>query len=693
LKIRICLISIAVAMLVACGSPADPEPPAGGYANLVILGDNIVTMDKAMASAGGVAVRGETIALVGARDKVLALAGPDTRVEELGDRALIPGLIDTHGHFPFTARLSSAANLSSPPVGTAETVDDIVELLKKHIADHDLPAGAFVFGYGYDDSLLAAKSHPTRDDLDRASTDHPIGIMHVSGHLAVANSLALAGAGITAESEDPDGGVIRRRDGSREPNGVLEETAAFPVYAPMMMAGPGDFGPTMKKAAIYYASFGITTAQDGAANPDDVASMKALAAAEPLAIDIAAFPRVNEYSLPAIEQLRVETDYTGGFRVAGAKVSLDGSPQGRTAWLTEPYLQGPPGAAADYVAYGTIDPEHYKAAAAILVENGVPILAHANGDAAIDLMIDGVASAVQGKALPDHRSVIIHAQLMREDQLDRAKELGIVPSFFSAHPFFWGDWHRLSFGDDRALNISPVRWAIERDVPFTIHNDAPVIPPDMMRLLWSTVNRKTRSGFVLGEHQRATVYEALYAMTQAAAWQYFEEDRKGSITAGKQADLVILDRNPLDVDPDTLKDIAILETIARGRTVYSAAGSDPSRSELDIAACTPLSGDTIASAFADVVDEADVRDLENGRAKNHWYDDGRFTSDWSAGDMKGSVAGTWHVEEDQRCVVIESGLKGSEGKKTCSPIYACDAGLVSVNADGSIHGVHTLSKM
>ena len=192
-------------------------------------------------------------------------------------------------------------------------------------------------------------------------------------------------------------------------------------------------------------------------------------------------------------------------------------------------------------------------------------------------MIDGVDEAVADlDPMPDHRSVIIHAQLMRADQLDRAKELNVVPSFFSAHAFFWGDWHRLSFGEERGNNVSPVGWALERGVPFTVHNDASVVPPHMMRLVSITVNRKTRSGHVLGPHQRATVMQALHAVTLGAAYQYFEEDTKGSITVGKQADLVILGENPLTADPEDLEFIPIVETFSRGRSVFVNAAEPAS---------------------------------------------------------------------------------------------------------------------
>jgi predicted amidohydrolase YtcJ len=236
--------------------------------------------------------------------------------------------------------------------------------------------------------------------------------------------------------------------------------------------------------------------------------------------------------------------------------------------MSEPYNAGPPGAAADYVAYPSYDPDAWLNRIGPLIARGVPVLAHANGDAAIELMIDGVANAIAGGPVPDHRSVIIHAQLIREDQLDRVAELGIIPSFYSVHPFFWGDWHRLSFGEERARFISPVQAAIARDIPFTVHNDSPIVPPDMMRLVEITVNRETRSGFVLGPDQRASVMQALYAITLGAAYQYFEEDEKGSITVGKRADLVILEGNPLTIPTSDLGEVTVLETFARGKSIF-----------------------------------------------------------------------------------------------------------------------------
>ena len=562
------LATVAAALLAGCTEPA-PEAPPEPPADLIMVGEHIVTMDDAFAGATAVAVRGEQIAAVGDADELLPLAGPETRTVELGERALVPGFIDAHGHVSFVARLIDFVNLSSPPVGPVVNMDDIVRLLSGRIAERELPPGEWLFGYGYDDSLIAENRHPTRDDLDRVSLEHPIALMHVSGHLAAVNSAALAAVGMDSSTPDPAGGVIRRRPGTDEPNGVMEETAASAFTL-------GQFGQVdaeryealLRRALDYHATFGITTVQDGGAIPSDIAVMRAAAERERFPVDVVAFAVASTLEDEATLSFSADSAYAGGFRVGGVKFVLDGSPQGRTAWLSEPYTEGPNNAPDDYVAYPSYDIETYKRKVAGLIGRGVPVLVHANGDAAIDAMIEGVAGAVDADALPDHRSVIIHAQLTRPDQLPLVKALGIVPSYYAAHPFFWGDWHRRSFGEERAAFISPTKATLEQGIPFTIHNDAPVVPPDMMRLIHIAVNRTTRSGHVLGADQRLSASQALHAVTLGAAYQYFEEDTKGSITPGKRADLVILGENPLTVDSATLADIPVVETFARGKSVY-----------------------------------------------------------------------------------------------------------------------------
>ena len=249
---------------------------------------------------------------------------------------------------------------------------------------------------------------------------------------------------------------------------------------------------------------------------------------------------------------------------------LDGSPQGKTAWLTKPYLHPPHGQNETYVGYATLKDEQVQAYIEQAFESNTPLLAHANGDAAADQLINAITLANQKFGKEDRRSVMIHAQTVRDDQIDAMLEQGITPSYFSAHTFYWGDWHRDSvFGAERASRISPLRTSADKGLRYTTHNDTPIVPPDMMRLMWASVNRVTRSGKVLGEAQRATQMEALRSITIDAAHQYFEEESKGSISVGKIADFVILDNNPLNVKPMNIKDIQILKTIKNGEVIYS----------------------------------------------------------------------------------------------------------------------------
>jgi predicted amidohydrolase YtcJ len=255
--------------------------------------------------------------------------------------------------------------------------------------------------------------------------------------------------------------------------------------------------------------------------------------------------------------------------VGGAKLTIDGSPQGKTAWLSQPYFVVPDGQPKDYRGYAAIDAKTAHEAVEKAFDNNWQILCHGNGDAAIDVFINAVRAAKANHPEADNRPVLIHGQTLREDQVDALKQLGIFPSLFPMHTFYWGDWHRDSvLGPERADNISPTGWVLERDMMFGSHHDAPVALPDSMRVLSATVTRRSRSGDILGPRHRVPVATALKALTIWPAWQHFEEQTKGSIEVGKLADLVILSDNPLTVPEDQLDDLKIMETIKEGVSIY-----------------------------------------------------------------------------------------------------------------------------
>ncbi len=538
-------------------------------ADHLFVGENIITMVDQEDGPTALAVRGEQIVWLGDAAEASAWIGPETVRHELAGRALLPGFIDAHGHLTFLAATISWANLASPPVGPVTDMNALQAELGRYISDNRVPAGSWVIGNGYDDSLLAEKTHPDRHILDAVSERHPIVLVHVSGHLMAANSLALGRAGIDAESVDPAGGHIRREPGSSTPNGVLEETATYPLRA-RLSEPRGNPMENLATGLARYASYGITTVQDGAISEPFIGLLQAADAAGALNLDVVIYPVVSSEDRSAVTGM-VFGDYQNRLKFGGVKMVLDGSPQGKTAYLSHPYHVPPEGKAPDYRGYPTYPAEKTDVMVASYLHAGIPVIAHANGDAAADQLINAVK-----KAAPDsnHRTVMIHAQTVREDQLDSMAELNMVPSYFSAHTFFWGDWHRDSvLGPQRGARISPTRSTVSRGMPFTVHNDAPIVPPDMIRLLWATSNRQTRSGAILGPEQRLTTFEALTAITRDAAYQYFEEDRKGTLEAGKQADLVILSESPLAVPREELLRLAISETWSRGERVYKDADS------------------------------------------------------------------------------------------------------------------------
>ena len=533
-------------------------------ADLILSSDKVILMiGDQKAQPLSIAIKNKKIIWVGSHKNAKNIQGKHI---DFGDQAILPGFIDAHGHASYLAFATQVANLASPPVGGINTIKELQAELRKFIEESNLQPGEWVMGLGYDDSLLSEQRHPTKEDLDAVSTEHPIYLIHVSAHLGAANSLALSLANINTETKDPPGGKIRRYQNSSEPNGVFEETAAYPLQQLAMSAYKDPIG-SVKSAMEIYAKNGITTAQDGASSKETISLMQAADAQGKINLDIISYPIGQNGLLKEIDTLSFGS-YTGRIKIGGIKLILDGSPQGKTAYLTEPYYKPPHSESDSYNGYPLIPQSEVSKWVKEYAELKIPIMAHANGDAAADMLIEAVEQANMNS---DHRTIMIHAQTVREDQLDQMRELKIIPSYFSTHTFYWGDWHRDSvFGEERAMRISPTKSSLDRNMPFTVHNDAPVVPPDMIRLLWSTTNRKTRSGKVLGEEQKISTYAALEAMTINAAYQHFEDEIKGTIEVGKQADLVVLSEDPLSIHPEKLLNLKVVATYSKGTEIFNA---------------------------------------------------------------------------------------------------------------------------
>jgi predicted amidohydrolase YtcJ len=495
-------------------------------------------------------------------------------------------------------------NLDPDPIGDVKNIADIQRKLRERIDEQKIEPGGWVFGWGYDDTGVAEQRHPTRDDLDAVSTDHPIVLMHISSHLMTSNSKALEVAGVTSDTPDPEGGRVQRREGGNEPNGVMEEKAMGLLLAKVPGMAPERALEVLQNGLKKYAEAGITTAQEGAALPPMLKLLEAGDKAGMLPIDVVSYPVYLTLDDATIGEIAKTWKTPARYRMGGIKLVLDGSIQGYTAYLSRPYHVQPGGRdllaectcdsdtglrlvlGSEYEKEGTHNHEHstgsdYRGYENMTVEEivtflrkaddaGIPVIAHCNGDAAVDDLIEALNQVRGERPRPDLRTVIIHAQTIREDQLNFAANHGLVPSFFPIHVNFWGDRHRDIFlGPERAARIDPARSALDRGMKFTLHHDAPVAGCDMLGVVSAAVNRLTTSGKQLGPEQAISPYEAFRAITKDAAWQYFEEHRKGTLEAGKFADFVILAEDPFTIDQRKIGDIVVLETIKEGRTVFS----------------------------------------------------------------------------------------------------------------------------
>lgn len=569
------VVFILFTLLTACSQERPVSP-----ADTIYSGGTIITINDEQPKAEAIAVKDGKIIAVGALATIeKGHKGASTEIIDLAGNTLLPGFVDSHGHAYMIGLQATTANLLPPPDGAGKDIASLINLLTDWAASHKTSVNrvGWIVGFGYDDSQLAEQRHPTRDDLDKVSTDLPVLIIHQSGHLGVANSKALELAGITANTPNPDGGVFRRRADSEEPNGVLEEYAFFYLVGQLAANFDDDVNDTLvEEGTKLLASFGYTTGQEGRAMDASLSAIKRTADAGKLAIDVIAYPDVLE-----VENPNPSMAYTNRYRVGGVKLTIDGSPQGKTAWLTKPYHIPPEGQPENYQGYAAIDEKTTIEAVEKAFKNNWQILVHANGDAASDRFIHAVQLAKSKYPTADNRPVLIHGQVLRESQVEQMKELGIFASLFPMHTFYWGDWHRESvLGPERAEHISPTGWFLKRGMMFGTHHDAPVALPDSMRVLSATVTRKSRSGRILGPEHKMPVATALKAMTLWPAWQHFEEKTKGSIEVGKLADFVILSNNPLTTSEDDLANIKVLETIKENKSIYrrplnSAALSTP----------------------------------------------------------------------------------------------------------------------
>jgi hypothetical protein len=556
------------ALLNAACSQQKTEPKADS----IYTGGDIVTLNDQQPTAEAVAVKAGKIIAVGKRKLIEAqFKSANTVMVDLAGQTLMPGFIDPHSHYYNSLLVANQAQVYAPPSGPGKDIDSIINTIKTFATDNKVAKGELIMAYGYDDTVMPNNRLLNRDDLDAAFPDNPVRVDHVSMHGTVMNSLALKKYGYDENTVTPPGGVIVRKEGTNEPYGLIMESAFLQTLALSEPMTPAQEIAATKAGQMLYAENGITTAHEGATHLDQYQVIKRASDAGVNIIDLIAYPFITDVD-KVLEVLPLDQwgKYVNRLKVGGVKVTIDGSPQGRTARFTTPYLQGGPAGEDNWQGELTFPQDIVNKMVKKVYDMGVPLNLHANGDGGIDAFFTAHELAASSDLEKQRDITMIHAQFARRDQLNKFVQYKVRPSFYTLHTYYFAEAHLSNRGKAQTDYISPMRDAIDIGLRPTNHTDFVVAPLDQMMVLWSAVNRISRAGAVIGADQSVSVLEGLKTMTIWSAEQYGEQASKGSLEVGKLADMVILSANPLNVEAMTIKDIKVVETIKEGQSIYQA---------------------------------------------------------------------------------------------------------------------------
>lgn len=533
------------------------------YVKKIYYNADVLTMDESLPNAEAVVVEEGIIIFVGTNEEAMKQKD-GAELVNLEKKTLLPGFIDSHSHFSGMV----FSNLNCSLEGT-KSFQEIKDRIIRFIKERNIPEGEWIVADNYDQNMLEEKSHPTASFIDAFAVKYAVVLQHKSGHMGVFNSLALKKLGVDSNTQNREGGLIGKDENGL--TGYMEEADYIEYIKAKPMPSQQEIFEGFFSAQKVYAGYGITTAQEGLFVKELSGLYKALQMQKMLVIDIVGYVDCNNKEA-LLEQFNdCIKKYKEHFKIGGIKILLDGSPQGKTAWMKTPYV-----GETEYYGYSTMKDEVLLEHIRYAMEKELQVLAHCNGDAACEQYIQAVDQI--GKIYPvmkKMRSVMIHAQFLQKRNVPDLKVMKMIASFFVAHVYHWGDIHIQNFGKKRADQICPVKTTIDNGIMYTLHQDSPIIMPDMIETLWVATNRTTKGNVKLGVDECVSIYDALKGITINAAYQYFEENLKGSITIGKMADFVVLDKNPLKVGKESLRDILVLETIKEGSTIFKRENSIP----------------------------------------------------------------------------------------------------------------------
>ena len=482
------------------------------------------------------------ILAVGNRDELQNAAKHDCEIIDLHGRTVLPAFIDAHGHLS-----SYASSFLQASLAHADSFQAMMDTLTAFCSEHGLSDGQWLIASGYDHNRMAERMHPTKAMLDQAFPKINVVLQHQSGHFGVMNSAALSALSLIGQDTD----------------GYLEEKAWVEAIKDIPLPSVQQLLKTYQTAFWHYAGYGITTVQEGMMVRQMVPMIRLLLDRDAFALDVVAYPDIHDADFIYCTFPKAADQYDRHFRLGGYKIILDGSPQGRTAWMRTPYRGN-----TNEFGVSSLSDEEVEQALRKAIRDGRQLLAHCNGDRAIAQLLNAAKNIGDAQAVRKIKPVIVHAQFLSTDQLDDVKTYGFIPSFFVAHTYYWGDIHIENLGPERAQAMSMARSAQKKGILFTFHQDAPVIEPNMFETVWCATVRKTKNGAVLGPNEQISVKDALKAVTVHAAAQYGEEHVKGTLSKGKQANFIVVDQNPLTCSSDELRKIQVLQTYQAGVCIF-----------------------------------------------------------------------------------------------------------------------------
>ena len=543
------------------------SPVFANNATVYFNGD-ILTMEGSEPKyVEAVVVRDGKIAFTGNMQDAMNQAGSNPSLQDLKGKTLLPSFIDAWGHFTLIAQNTLSVNLgyfsSKPP----HTTQELIARLKAEAN----PFNGWIIGSEYADAFLT-DGPLTIEQLDKAFPNQPVFINNISTITGIVNTAGLKKLGFTKATKVSQG-MLPVDPKTGKLTGVLIGDPNFEATAKVFGKYSRDLTlQTYRNAEKIYLSNGFTTAQSYQTTAQDIQSMRQASVNKRVNIDLIALPTYDVVDKLLATNPKypfgVYTDDKGGFKVAGMMVPTDGAPQLRLAYFSKPYADTT-GLPKDWRGIDASPQELVDRYAKLAYEKNIQYFAYSNGDAGIDITLSAIAKAIRETGITDdRRTTISHSFFVRNDQLDQYKNNKIIAQFMPNHIWMYGDVYKKILGDERANNMVPLAWAKAKGLQAGIHNDNPSSGPSALFTIWTAVNRQIYDGQTLGADQRTDPYSALRGFTIVPAYMYKEDAYKGSITPGKLADLVVLDRNPLKVDPMSIKDIQVLETIKNGKQLY-----------------------------------------------------------------------------------------------------------------------------